>query len=106
MEIELVQLAAGVVSSLIFAASNVPMLAQAAKTKNLKSYSLAQIALSNVGNLVYWVYVVSLPLGPVWFLQAFYTLTMAVMLVLYLHFETCLSWLRALTRQAYATCRV
>jgi uncharacterized protein with PQ loop repeat len=106
MEIEYMQLGAGVVSSLIFAASNLPMLARAFKTRNMKSYSLGYIALSNVGNLVYWVYVVSLPFGPVWFLQMFYTLTMAVMLFLYLDFEKCVSLIKVLTKKRYAVCQM
>jgi hypothetical protein len=91
MEIALLQLAAGTVSSVIFAASNLSMLTKAVKTKSLESYSLSQIALSNLGNLIYWLYVVSLSFGPVWFLHGFFTITTGLMLLFYLRYETCLS---------------
>ena len=40
---------AGGVSTVIFAASTLPMLVKAGRTKNLSSYSLGNIVLSNVG---------------------------------------------------------
>ena len=104
MEIALLQLAAGTVSSVIFAASNLPMLTKAVKTKSLESYSLSQIALSNLGNLIYWLYVVSLPFGPVWFLHGFFTITTGLMLLFYLRYETCLNVVHLFKRQAYAPC--
>lgn len=105
MEIEFLQLAAGAVSSAIFAASNLPMLTKVFKTKNMESYSLSQIALSNLGNLIYWLYIVSLPFGPVWFLQGFFTITTGLMLLFYLRYETCLSVSQLFKRQAYVPCR-
>ncbi len=39
------------------------------------------MALSNTGNLVYWIYVVSLPLGPIWLLQSFFTIADVLMLL-------------------------
>ena len=104
MEIALLQLVAGTVSSVIFAASNLPMLTKVIKTKNLASYSLSQLALANLGNLVYWLYIVSLPFGPVWFLQGFYTITTGLMLLFYLRYETCLNAVHLFKRQAYAPC--
>ena len=68
----------------MFASSNIPMLVKAFRTRNLQSYSLLNIALSNVGNAVHWVYVAGLPWGPIWFLHGFYTVTTALMLVWYL----------------------
>jgi len=81
------QIAAGTVSSLIFVAGNFPMLVKAFNTKDMKSYSLGNIALSNLGNLIYWIYVSSLPVGPIWFLHGFFTVTTALMLVWFLHYE-------------------
>jgi uncharacterized protein with PQ loop repeat len=106
MEIAFLQLVAGTISSVIFAASNLPMLTKVVKTKNLASYSLSQLALANLGNLVYWLYIVSLPVGPVWFLQGFYTITTGLMLLFYLRYETCLNVLHLFKWQAYALCPV
>jgi uncharacterized protein with PQ loop repeat len=104
MEIESLQLAAGAVSSVIFAASNLPMLTKVVKTKNLESYSLSQLALSNLGNLIYWLYVISLPVGPVWFLHGFFTITTGLMLLFYLRYETCFNVLHLFRPQAHAPC--
>jgi hypothetical protein len=87
MKIQNLQLMAGTASILIFILSNFPMLWKAIKTKDLKSYSLGNMALRNLGNLLYWIYVTSLPMGPVWYLQTFFTLSGAAMLVCYLHYE-------------------
>lgn len=77
---------AGVVSTVVFAASMMPMLAKAARTKDLGSYSLGHISLTNAGNLVHSVYVFSLPPGPIWALHAFYVVTTATMLVWYVRY--------------------
>lgn len=74
---------AGTVSTVLFAAANLPMVVKAVRSGDLSSYSLSALALGNIGNLVYTVYVVSLPFGPIWVLHAFYLATMAIMLVLY-----------------------
>jgi uncharacterized protein with PQ loop repeat len=81
------QILAGFVSSMIFISSNLPMLFKAFKTKNLGSYSLGHLALGNLGNTVYWLYVISLPLGPAWLLQAFFSAASALMLFGYLRYE-------------------
>lgn len=78
---------AGFTSSMIFICSNLPMLLKAFSTKDLKSYSLGQIGLANLGNGIHWIYVCSLPVGPVWFLHGFNTLVAVLMLTLYLHYE-------------------
>jgi hypothetical protein len=75
-----VPILAGVLATAIFTASTLPMLAKARRTRDLRSYSLANIGLANVGNLVQSVYVLSLPPGPIWALHAFYVLTSALML--------------------------
>ena len=57
---------AGSVSTAIFIASTLPMLVKAGRTKDLASYSLGNIVLANISNLTYAVYVLILPIGPVW----------------------------------------
>ena len=54
---------AGTVSTVMFVASTLPMLVKAVRTKDLTSYSLGNILLSNLGNLIHSVYVFSLPVG-------------------------------------------
>lgn len=78
---------AGSVSTMIFVLSTLPMLVKAVQTKDLKSYSLGNILLSNVGNLVHSFYVFHLPAGPIWLLHVFYLVTTAMMLVWYLRYE-------------------
>jgi hypothetical protein len=77
----------GVVSTVVFVAGTLPMLVKAAQTRDLSSYSLGNIASSNAGNVVNWVYVASLPPGPVWWLHGFYTATTALMLFWYLRYR-------------------
>ena len=84
---DLMPVVAGAVSTAIFAASALPMLMKAFRTKDLKSYSLPNIALSNVGNVIHSMYVYSLPLGPIWVLHSFYLVTTGLMLVWYLRYE-------------------
>jgi uncharacterized protein with PQ loop repeat len=91
---ENLQMIAGFTSSVIFVTSTLPMLFKAFKTRNLKSYSPVNIVLSNVGNFIYWLYVASLPIGPIWFLHGFFTVSTLLMLVLYLHYETGLAFPR------------
>ena len=63
------------------------MLYKAARTKELGSYSLGYLALANVGNGFYTVYVISLPVGPIWALHGFYLVSSALMLLWYLRYE-------------------
>jgi hypothetical protein len=100
MDIEQLQLAAGSFSTFIFISSNLPMLWKAFQSKSLSSYSLTHIGLSNAGNLLYWVYTLSLPVGPAWFLHGFNTVVTALMLVWYLRYEK--GW-RILPRPTPAT---
>jgi hypothetical protein len=72
---------AGIASTGIFASSVLPMLLKARRTRDLGSYSLGNMLLANVGNLVHSVYVYSLPPGPIWFLHGFYLVSTALMLV-------------------------
>jgi hypothetical protein len=84
METQQLSFVAGMISTIVFASSSIPMLAKALRTKDLRSYSFTNIAMSNVGNGIHWVYVLGLPFGPIWFLHAFYTVASAMMLLWYL----------------------
>ncbi|MGW4928911.1 hypothetical protein ACWEOH_07145 [Agromyces sp. NPDC004153] len=79
---------AGVVSTGLFAMSYLPMLVKAARTKDLSSYSLGNLAITNAGNLVHSVYVFALPFGPIWLLHGFYLVASALMLVWFLRYRT------------------
>ena len=78
---------AGVMSTGLFAMSYPPMLVKAARTKDLSSYSLGNLATTNVGNVLYSVYVFSLPVGPIWFLHGFYLVASALMLIWFLRYR-------------------
>ncbi|MEI5582889.1 MULTISPECIES: hypothetical protein [unclassified Agromyces] len=83
-----VAIIAGVTSTGLFAMSYLPMLVKAARTRDLSSYSLGNLAITNAGNLVHSVYVFSLPPGPIWFLHAFYLVASALMLGWFLRYRT------------------
>jgi hypothetical protein len=87
VETQSLALLAGTLSTLMFISSNFPMLLKAFKTQDLRSYSLTHIALSNVGNLIHWIYIASLPVGPIWFLHGFFSITTALMLLCYLRYQ-------------------
>lgn len=87
MDFNQMQLIAGVISSTMFVSSSFPMVYKAYKTKDLRSYSLGNIALANLGNLVHWAYISSLPFGPVWFLHGFNTLVTVLMFLWYWQYE-------------------
>lgn len=86
MKIDL-PLIAGSISSTVFVISALPMLLKAFRTKDLRSYSFPNILLSNIGNLIYSVYVYSLPAGPIWLLHSFYLVTTGLMLLWYFRYE-------------------
>jgi len=77
---------AGAISTAVFALSALPMLVKAARTKDMTSYSLGNIVLSNVGNVVHSIYVFHLPAGPVWVLHSFYLVSTGLMLLWYLRY--------------------
>jgi uncharacterized protein with PQ loop repeat len=81
-----VSLAAGSVATAVFAFSTVPMLVKAYRTKDVGSYSLGNIALGNIGNVFYTMYVVQLPAGPIWALHGFHTISTGLMLFWYLRY--------------------
>lgn len=82
----MIPLLAGAVSTVIFAGGTLPMLVKAARTKDLSSYSLGNIVLSNLGNVIQSIYVFHLPVGPMWVLHTFYLLSTALMLFWYLRY--------------------
>ncbi|MET0854079.1 MAG: hypothetical protein ABWY30_05580 [Microterricola sp.] len=78
---------AGTISTVLFAASMLPMLAKAARTRDLTSYSLSNLALTNCANLVHTLYVASLPTGPIWLLHGFYVVASALMLAWFMRYH-------------------
>jgi uncharacterized protein with PQ loop repeat len=78
---------AGTFSTVLFALGMLPMLLKAARTKDLASYSLGNLVLSNVANAVHSVYVFHLPAGPIWLLHLVYVLTSALMLAWWLRYR-------------------
>ncbi len=78
---------AGYISTGIFAIGTLPMLVKAIRTKDLASYSLGNILLSNLGNFIYSIYIFQLPPGPVWFLHTYNLVTTGLMLIWYVKFE-------------------
>jgi uncharacterized protein with PQ loop repeat len=75
-------------ATVLFTTSHIPMLLRAFKTKDLRSYSWANLLVSNLGNVFYWVYVSTLPFGPIWIMHSFYTLSSLLMLFWYLRYRT------------------
>jgi uncharacterized protein with PQ loop repeat len=78
---------AGTVSTTIFALSNIPMLIKAGRTKSLRSYSYTYIIMNNGANSLHWIYILSLPVGPIYVLHAFYTLAALLLLIWYRRYE-------------------
>ena len=73
----------------ILMTSQLPMLIKAARTKDLASYSPLNIMLSNdVGNLIYAVYLFSLPAGPIWAMHVFYLVATGLTLFWHLQHRT------------------
>lgn len=79
-----IPIVAGTVSTVVFAVSNLPMLRKALRTRNVSSYSLTSLVMINAANVVYSLYVFTLPIGPIWALHTFYLVSCAILLVLYL----------------------
>ena len=78
---------AGVFSTILFVVSYLPMLVKAARTHDLSSYSASSLAVANLGNAVHTIYVVSLPIGPIWVLHGFYLASTGLMLWWYLRYR-------------------
>lgn len=85
---------AGFISTALFTLGTLPMLAKAYRTRNLSSYSLGNILMSNVGNIIFAIYVFQLPPGPIWFSHGYNLLTTGLMLVWYLRYEGWSHWMR------------
>jgi hypothetical protein len=83
-----IQIIAGSISTVVFVVSSIFMVYKAYATSDLESYSLGNLLFSNLGNLVHWIYISSLPFGPIWFLHAYYTLITALMLFWYFRFRS------------------
>jgi uncharacterized protein with PQ loop repeat len=83
-----IALVAGSVATAIFMLSQLPMLIKAGRTKDLASFSPLNIVLSNIGNVIYAVYVFNLPPGPIWAMHAFYLTATGLMLFWYLRHRT------------------
>jgi len=79
---------AGTISTGIFAVSTMPMVLKAARTRDLSSYSGGNLLLSNLGNILYAIYVFSMPMGPAWALYGFNLTVSATMLVYWLQYRT------------------
>lgn len=86
-----ISLFAGMISTAIFTLSQVPMLVRAFRTRDLRSYSLTNLILANVGNAIHWLYVLNLPSGPIWFLHGFHTLVTIAMLFGYVRYRQAVS---------------
>ena len=71
---------AGAVASLIFIVSAIPSLTKVYRTRSVDSFSLASLWMLNVGNVLQWLYVLSLPPGPIYALHAWSTLSTALLL--------------------------
>ena len=77
-----IPIVAGTVSTVVFAVSNLPMLRKALRTRDVSSYSLSSLVMINAANVLYSLYVFTLPVGPIWALHTFYLVSCAIMLVL------------------------
>lgn len=75
---------AGTVATLLFVGSALPMLIRARRTRDLSSYSPANLIIANVGNLAQTIYVITLPVGPVWLMHAFNVVVSGLMLLWWL----------------------
>ncbi|WP_426225569.1 hypothetical protein [Pseudarthrobacter sp. DSP2-3-2b1] len=78
---------AGMLSTVLFAVGMLPMLLKAARTKDLASYSLSNLVLSNVANAVHSIYVFNLPAGPIWILHLAYVLASGLMLAWWVRYR-------------------
>src|SRR5690349_12264824 len=79
---------AGVFSTLMFAGSNLPMVVRAVRSRDVASYSRGYLVMTNVGNAVYTIYVLSLPAGPIWLLHLMYTSVSAFMLIVHVRWSS------------------
>lgn len=71
---------AGTLAAALFVAAQLPMLIKAARSRDLRSYSGANLVIANCGNALQTVYILTLPWGPIWAIHLFNTATTALML--------------------------
>jgi len=88
MNWDAIQILSGTMSSIIFASGTMAMLVKAWKTHDFSSYSFSSLLLYNIGNTMYWLYIISLPVGPIYFLHSFSTIATLVMFVSYWFSQT------------------
>jgi uncharacterized protein with PQ loop repeat len=86
VDMQIVAVLAGTVSTVLFAMSTLPMLIKAARSKELSSYSRGNLVLANIGNAVHSIYVFQLPPGPIWALHSCYVITSGLMLFWHLRY--------------------
>lgn len=79
-------LLAGTLSTAMFVTAALPMVVKAARTKDMASYSVGNLVLSNSGNALYSVYVFTAPPGPLWALHGFNTAVALLMLAGWLRY--------------------
>lgn len=91
---------AGFISSSLFALGTLPMLAKAYRTKNLASYSLGNLLLNNVGNIIFSIYVFHLSPGPIWVMHSYNLIITGLMLVWYVRYESWSHQLRSSVKHA------
>jgi len=75
---------AGTVATLMFVGSALPMLIRAHRTRDLSSYSPANLIIANIGNLAQTLYVLAVPPGPLWALHGFNVIASGLMLLWWL----------------------
>lgn len=75
---------AGTLATLLFVGSALPMLVRAGRTRDLSSYSPANLIIANVGNLAQTIYVITIPPGPIWLMHGFNVVVSALMLLWWL----------------------
>lgn len=78
---------AGTISTTLFAVGNIPMLMKASRTRSLASYSRTHLWMNGTANIFHWFYISALPLGPIWFLHGFHTISTGLMLTWYFRYE-------------------
>ena len=77
----------GTVATILHIMGNAPMVWKVCRTRSVDSYSYSYLLLRNASNAFQWLYVISLPLGPIYVLHSFYTAVMAIMMGLYLRYQ-------------------
>lgn len=77
---------AGGLATTLFVLATLPMVIKARRSRDLRSYSGANLVIANCGNLLQSFYVVTLPPGPIWGIHFFNVLVTALMLYWWVRF--------------------